>query len=87
MEVSWHPDNGVVILSLWQGPVCRATFRLPIEDTPRLVHELVEALSQGIQSPGPVVTAAGSESLLHRIRRRVRSEAAEIISLAERRRR
>jgi len=85
MEVSGHADQGVVIFSLWQDTVCRATFRLPIEDTPRLVHQLVEGLAQGAQSTVPPATAPERESLLHRIRRHLRSEVAEIISLSDRR--
>jgi hypothetical protein len=29
MEVSWHPAEHLVIVSLWNGTMCRATFRMP----------------------------------------------------------
>lgn len=44
LRASWHPRRGVVVLSVWQGRRCTATFRLPIEDAPRLVAVLSGAL-------------------------------------------
>lgn len=45
LRVSWHPDKGVVILSLWKGDTCAATFRLPLADAPRLAAFLANANS------------------------------------------
>jgi hypothetical protein len=36
MRVSLHADRGVVVLSIWSGPSCRASFRLPTADADRL---------------------------------------------------
>ncbi|HEV7887154.1 MAG TPA: hypothetical protein VGO92_06310 [Acidimicrobiales bacterium] len=44
MGVSPHPEAGVVVVSLWQGETCTATFRLPIHDAPRLIGTLANAL-------------------------------------------
>ena len=44
MGVSAHPDQGVIVLSLWQGRHCTATFQLPVEDAPALIAELADAL-------------------------------------------
>jgi hypothetical protein len=40
MRVSHHVDQGVIVLSLWLGPVCRASFRLVADDVDRLVAAL-----------------------------------------------
>ena len=37
MRVSLHPERGVVVLSLWAGTTCRASFQLPLGDATRLV--------------------------------------------------
>lgn len=29
LRLSPHPDSGVVVLSIWNGGVCQATFQLP----------------------------------------------------------
>ncbi|MFI7608396.1 hypothetical protein ACIBTV_25050 [Micromonospora sp. NPDC049366] len=42
MRVSYHPDRGAVVLSLWSGPVCRGSFRLSTGDAPRLLALLTE---------------------------------------------
>ena len=44
MGVSSHPESDLVILSLWQGDTCTATFRLPLRDAPRLIAALAESL-------------------------------------------
>lgn len=48
MEVTWHEEAGVVVLSLWQGETCRSTFRMPIEDAPALIAILSSALGDAI---------------------------------------
>ena len=49
LRVSWHRlgpvGNDLVVLSLWRGGTCTATFRLPVEDVPDLVAALQEGLS------------------------------------------
>jgi hypothetical protein len=44
MQVSWHPEQDLVVLSLWSGAVCTATFRLPIKDGPRLIELLASGM-------------------------------------------
>jgi hypothetical protein len=34
MRLSWHVDEGVAVVSLWQGASCAGTFRLPISEVP-----------------------------------------------------
>jgi hypothetical protein len=45
MRASWHPDAGVVVLSMWADDLCTATFRLPIDDAPELMHLLIDAFA------------------------------------------
>ena len=32
LRVSWHVDNGLVVLSLWRDNVCSGSFRLAVDD-------------------------------------------------------
>src|SRR4051794_40506374 len=42
LRLSPHPDAGVVVLSIWNGGVCQATFQLPGDQ----VESFAEALRQ-----------------------------------------
>jgi hypothetical protein len=53
LKSSWHPEAGVVVLSLWQGDHCTGTFRLPIAGAPDLIHLLVDALADTPAPPEP----------------------------------
>ncbi len=44
LRVSWHDESGVVVLSLWRGPACAGTFRLPVEEVPALIDALRASL-------------------------------------------
>jgi hypothetical protein len=48
LRVSWHGDEGMLVISMWQLGQCRATFRLPAEQVPDLVKALVVGLSDGL---------------------------------------
>ena len=45
LRVSWHAEADVVVLSLWHGGTCSATFRLAVEDVPDLVDALRDGLA------------------------------------------
>src|SRR5258705_9890958 len=47
MRLSWYSDTGVAVFSIWQGGTCTGTFRLPMDDLPRMV----EALQRGPRGP------------------------------------
>jgi len=51
--VSWHSEDGFVVLSLWDGPRCTGTVRLATEDVPALV----EALQLGLTPPASLIAA------------------------------
>src|SRR5258708_1555219 len=50
MRLSWYADTGVAVFSIWQGGMCTGTFRLAIDDLPRMVETLQRG--PGGQSPG-----------------------------------
>ena len=47
MRLSWHHEQGVVILSLWRNTLCAGSFRLPVADVPAVIAALVQGLSDG----------------------------------------
>src|SRR5579871_3734305 len=49
MRLSWYADTGVSVFSIWQGGTCTGTFRLPMEELPRLV----DSLQRGVQGADP----------------------------------
>jgi hypothetical protein len=44
-RVSFHPAEGVFVLSMWRDGTCLSTFRLPTATAPELVASVVEALA------------------------------------------
>jgi hypothetical protein len=54
MRVSYHQDAGVLVISLWSGRTCRATFQLAGAEASRLAALLAE-ISAG---SGPVELAS-----------------------------
>jgi hypothetical protein len=42
MRVTWHSQEGVVVLSLWREAVCTGTFRIPAADLPALLRALTD---------------------------------------------
>jgi hypothetical protein len=45
MRVTWHDEADLVVLSLWRGDGCVATFRLAPGQVPQLVNDLVAGLA------------------------------------------
>lgn len=64
LRVSYHPDRGAVVLSLWSGTLCRGSFRMPADDVDRLLALLtaVRIAAGGDDAPGPGTAADQSES-------------------------
>ncbi|MER7332914.1 MULTISPECIES: hypothetical protein [unclassified Micromonospora] len=61
MRVSWHPERGAVVLSLWSGTVCRGSFRLAVADLPALLSlltDITDAAPTGSAPGGPPQGAA-----------------------------
>ena len=40
LRVSWHHDNGIVVLSLWRENVCSGSFRMAVDDVPDMIATL-----------------------------------------------
>src|ERR1700749_1999797 len=40
MRLSWYAETGIAVFSIWQGGTCTGTFRLPVNDLPRLLDSL-----------------------------------------------
>jgi hypothetical protein len=48
LRVTWHPERDLVVLSVWQGDSCVGTFRMPVQDVPRLSGLLAAALGDRV---------------------------------------
>lgn len=97
MEVTWHADAGVLVISLWQDATCRSTFRMPIEDAPALIGVVTSALGEAVSAPqGNLRRAAGTrdgaprapraripatQDVLGVVRRVLRRRRAEVVPL------
>lgn len=46
LRLSWHPDVELMVLSLWNGGTCTATFRMPAADLPAFLEALAQGLPQ-----------------------------------------
>ena len=57
LRVSWHSEDGLVVLSLWDGPRCTGTVRVAATDVPALI----EALQIGLR-PADEATAPAEET-------------------------
>jgi hypothetical protein len=44
LRLAWHPENGVVVLSLWRDNVCTGSFRLAVDEVPEMIHSLRRVL-------------------------------------------
>jgi hypothetical protein len=44
LKASWHPEAGLVVISLWESDRCIGTFRLPAADAPELMVLLAGAV-------------------------------------------
>ena len=61
LRVSWHPERDLVVLSVWQDDRCVGTFRMPVQDIPRLSGLLAAALSDWVDQTGPLPATSGPE--------------------------
>ena len=50
LRVSWHPEHGLVVLSIWRGNACVGTVQVDSAEVPHLVDVLVRGLAA---TPGP----------------------------------
>jgi hypothetical protein len=45
LRISWHPEDDVIVLSIWRSGICAGTFRLPVQDVPELIDVLRAGLA------------------------------------------
>ena len=53
LRVTWHPERDLVVLSVWQDDRCVGTFRMSVQDVPRLSGLLAAALGDWVDQAGP----------------------------------
>ena len=58
LRVSWHPEHGLVVLSIWRGNTCVGTVQVDSAEVPHLVDVLVRGLA-GSSAPSRPYEAAG----------------------------
>jgi hypothetical protein len=82
MQVTWHAESGVFVVSHWHEEVCTAATRVPVDAAPDLVNLLVRGLAESASggdtsaaSPAPPRRdrADRLRSIITRWRRLVRS--------------
>jgi hypothetical protein len=62
LRVSWHHEEGIVVLSLWHEGVCTGSFRLDRGDVPALIDSLVSGLVEGYHQPRPSTLRVESQA-------------------------
>lgn len=45
LRVTWHPETGLLVVSIWRDDTCVATTQVPAADLARLSHLLTDALA------------------------------------------
>jgi hypothetical protein len=53
LRVSWHPESGLVVLSLWRDNVCAGSFRLAVDEVPDLIDTLRTGLDHAYAVADP----------------------------------
>jgi hypothetical protein len=61
LRVTWHPERDLVVLSVWQGDSCVGTFRMSVQDIPRLSGLLAAALGDWVDQSGGATGPGGPE--------------------------
>jgi hypothetical protein len=54
LRLTWHGERDQVVMSIWHDGTCAASFRLPIEEAPRMAGFLMAAMGDwtgGIAGP------------------------------------
>ena len=64
LRVSWHHEDELVVLSLWDGPRCTGTVRVAATDVPTLI----EALQIGLRPAADDVPTAADEETAEPVR-------------------
>jgi hypothetical protein len=71
LRITWHPEQDLLVLSLWRDDRGVGTFRMPIQDLPRLSGLLTAALGDWVTEasiPQPTPRTATGLSIAQRLR-------------------
>jgi hypothetical protein len=69
LRATWHPEQDVVVLSVWHDDRCVGTFRMPIQDVPRLSGLLAATLGDWVtQVSGTPQPVPGGLSIKQRLK-------------------
>ena len=60
LQVTWHPEHGFVVVSLWHRDTCTSTFQLPIGEAPRVITLLANALGEEAAA-GRITTGSAAD--------------------------
>lgn len=60
LKASWHPEAGLLVISLWESDRCIGTFRLRAADAPELMVLLAGAVKAWAADQASVSEAAGA---------------------------
>jgi hypothetical protein len=58
LRATWHPERGLVNVSLWRGDACVETFRLTPAEASRLIGFLADTLAAGATAAPPALRVA-----------------------------
>src|ERR1700728_39120 len=67
LRLSWYADTGIAVFSIWQGGTCTGTFRLPMDDLPRMMDSLHRGMPGGLgngQDGGATLALVGQRPRL-----------------------
>jgi hypothetical protein len=84
LRVTWHPEHDVLVLSVWHEDRCAGTFRLPIQDVPRLSGLLAATLGDWVTQASAVPQQGPADAAGLSIRQRLRLSPA-LLRLRQRR--
>jgi len=60
LRVTWHQEDGLVVLSMWRENLCTGSFRLPIEAVPDLIDLLRAGLDDAWRQTSQRAPLGGS---------------------------
>ncbi|QGG94953.1 hypothetical protein [Actinomarinicola tropica] len=61
LRATWHPEGRQFVISHWQGNVCLAATRVPVEAAPQLIGLLAGALGDVVSPTVAEPTAAPTD--------------------------
>jgi hypothetical protein len=50
MRLSWHPEFGLFVVSMWRGESCLGSFQMVPEEAARFVHVVTRALAEDVEA-------------------------------------